>query len=632
MPVASPYFAMLDGVLTHMGGAPVVRLMAADITARRFDDPGHAVTSVHKIAWPHLALSQIEGGSAEPEGVRDLFDGDAPGIMALEPADRPTALAHLIGLADPQDRRRIDTWTPIIGRDDPIPVLKALASVARKLMWQQERIGVRGYLRLADELGHADPFLAALMRPPAGVDELESGLGQASQLLYDHVIATGETGSYKNTVTALSANPAVVCELMVQLAQDDPSFLHSALAWLVPAIPELLRPFQVVLLASEPLNDGDIEELAAHGRSCVRAVLKAACDRNRLHLVLDAFISWLNSQSTLDHDDWTYWARQFGDLNPADPKTQAAVDVLLMVVGAVPTKMTHVPDSRWSAYVDGFMRAWTRPWTGDHRTALLPGMCMHLHGISWQAHPGRADGVVQLVERLIAISTPGEGTYLTQILVESLHTSPSLAADLYAKGWLEQRREEGARLPASDPEAATVTPPEPPLKAGQNADQIIGALVDAHRSGRELDQAFEPLVANGAIGDATTARTVISRLPIALLESGASPAQANAWTLALADRMANGTCGTRLATDFSRVMMESVPDEVRFVLKLLETVARDGSDGPPELTSRNRNMLTESLKDLQRVLRRAQPESTSPAGLNWVRSGPKNDPTARKTR
>jgi hypothetical protein len=645
--VAGQYFGLLDGLHTRRGAATTIRLLAAETTPRRFEEPQHALTSAKRIAGPYLALALVRDGGHDPDGVRELFDGDTPGIMALEPAERTEALIYLIKLAEAQDAARITRWTPIIGHQNPIPVVDALITAARKLMWATANARVSGYLTLATRLGHPDRFLAALMRPPERTDQLEGGLGQAAQLLHDHVIATEETRLYENTRAVLADNPAVVCALMIQLVQDKMPHLGIGLAWLVPQTPDLLHPFQVILKAAHPLDLPAIETLAAHGRSCLRAILKVASDRGRLHLVLDAFIAWLNDHSTLDPDDWHYWGRQFGDLSPADPHLRATVDVLLMVVGAAPTSMMHIYARDWPAYLEGFLAAWTRPWTGDNRTSLLPEFCKHLAGISWKAHPGRADHIVALIEQLIGVSAPNEGAHLGRSLAESLHTAPSLAADPHARNWLRDNGVEYTESPAALPQAPEVReppplpsppPPEPahipkspPVQqqgspqerqlqppgptVRELAERIVRRLVKACLDDHGPELVCGSIAREGEIQNVPTAWTVIDLLPRALIDSGKDWEVASNWT----DTLASHLCQARIGTEFAMATYRGVPEELLIRARLLDTVMRHVAGSAHALAPPDRTTLEKARKELDQVIKEVK--SKAPKDRRWFPGG-----------
>ena len=180
-------------------------------------DPTHAVQALERLERPRLVVERIRADDGDPGEVRELLDSGQ--IIDLEPDDRRKALGYLIGLGEHEDFPRIEHWLPIIAKGDPALLVDSLIDTAKRLLWAPSSRRVRPYLVWAERLGCTDRFLAGVILSPDRREDLEGGLYGVAEMLYEEVIATGQTSEYGQSLVALSQNPAAVCELIARLAE-----------------------------------------------------------------------------------------------------------------------------------------------------------------------------------------------------------------------------------------------------------------------------------------------------------------------------------------------------------------------------------------------------------------------------
>jgi hypothetical protein len=631
------------GALLQGGREPswIIDRLAADVEPRRFENPLHAVQALKRFERPRLVVERIRADAADPGEIRDLFDG--PGqIMDLEPDDRRTVLAKLIGLGEPEDFARIKRWLPRIAKGNPALLADSLIDTARRLMWAPSSQRVRNYATWADHLGYSDKFLAGLILPPDHREELEGGLNAAAELLYEEVVATGRTGEYRQSLIALQRNRAVACELIARLAEGQAKHLRAGLDWLTPVEPELMRPFNMLLAqrAPRPPSRDDIEALAKDGRTCVRALLDAASRKRRLHLVLWPFVEWLNTRGALTSDEMGYWAERIGDLNPVEYDMKGALDVLRLATAARPNAMLNVAARHWTDYVDGFVDCWSiEVWNPDNRARMLTGMDSYLRGMRWEAHRGRADGMLSLTGRLTECARPQDAELLSQALYASLSQAPDLTSDPSARAWLDQAREQllpesaarttvlaqpPVRLDSSV--ASTLFSPLPALPA-EDDEAIVSRCVAAVHHGQSHENLFDGLVRTKAIGSGVDALHVVGRLYESLIAYGAAGELASDWALALAERVARGEFGPEVAAGFQREVRRTSPYEAMLRMHLLATVVDRGEDRPLDLTDDDRRRLKEIREEIDLMLRDSSQTSGLKARISSVlRRGDAGEP------
>ncbi|WP_345428456.1 hypothetical protein [Actinoallomurus vinaceus] len=622
---AFAYLERLDALLTG-GREPswIIGRLAAEIEPRRFEDSTHAVQALERLERPRLVIERIRADDGDPAEVRELLDSGQ--IIDLEPDDRRKALGYLIGLGEHEDFPRIEHWLPIIAKGDPALLVDSLIDTAKRLLWAPSSRRVRHYLVWAERLACTDRFLAGLILSPARREDLEGGLYGLAEMLYEEVIATGQTSEYGQSLVALSQNPAAVCELIARLAEGRAPHLRSGLDWLTPVKPELTHPFHMVLARSPRApSRGDIEILAGYGRNCVRALLGAACHRRRLHLVLQPFIEWLNTRGPLRPDEQSYWAERLGDLNPDDPAMRGALDVLRLATAALPNAMMNVATRDWAHYADGFVNHWEiEVWNPGNRAHLLSGMSTYLRGMRWQIHSGRADDVLSLTERLTERAAPQDAAQLIQALVTSLSEAPDLTSDPDARDWLDRMRRQYPpetvprtkfmEPPPVRPHGSAAPPLYPPARLGDEVETVVGRCIAAFHHGQPFEWVLDGLARTQAIASGTSALQVVGRLYDGLITFGTPREVAYDWAMALADRVVGGEFGQEVAADFHREVRRSSLFEAMFRINLIATVADQGMERPLDLTDDDRRHLKEIRDHTDLMLKKS-----TQTGSRWAR-------------
>ncbi|WP_067464192.1 hypothetical protein [Actinomadura macra] len=510
----------LKAAVDRLGAEAVIRSFLEDSDPRSCNDPGPAVRAVHAMITPRPRAEVT--GLAE---LRALFERPE-NVLALDHQSARRAMSRLVELAEPQDWPTIDAWWRDLAGDDFVGLLTPAFEKCRARLWSDEPGKIQTQLLIAYRYEQGDDFLAALVVPPGlPRDRVERGLSATAQAVYDSAIVSGAMAAHPRTLRSLVDHPQVMCELVAQLASSDPARLEPSMDWLGTVRakdPRVLSVLRDVLLARDPspLPLERLEGLAESGRSCVAALLEAACAVGRLPLVLQAFVEMLIEGRSIRRDESRYWADRLSGLRLSDPGFQGVIDVLLLVLGGRPDILRHLAQDAEDSYRRNFLRTCALPWPDGRGPAAVLAEILDESG-SREARLTLPDG--------------------------SEHTPPLRALLVEALGPVTNR------------------------PVGGDADAIVQDLVAGYRQGMTAERCLDGLGPDS--WPAVLAVTVVCRLEPALVRQGVMPRSARRWSAALVRHLTSGRWDHDHARDFSARLLERVVADMKGRLSLLHAVA-----------------------------------------------------------
>jgi hypothetical protein len=576
--------------------------LARDSEPRKFEEPAHALASLHGFFLPAVVSAGLDAGDVPHADIRRVFETGQ--VRELPAARRTQLLERLISFADPQDAGLIIQWFDEIAVGDPGELLAQVAIACRGPLWSAGSAELaRDYLPFMSQRGLADELLGRLAaRPDPGPEDQEPGLDAVGQLLADFVIGTSAgPASYPRTQRALAANAAAGAALLTSLAASRSPVnrsLESAARWLEPVAGRVVRPF-VSLLGDalgrgtpEPVDTAALSELNRDGgHASVRCLLRAASYRDRLHLVLPGLASWLVwaqvERSPVTEQASRYWREMTMELTPASPDEAAWLDLVLLATRNEPRALLsgEYGQPQFSQRLAAAWRELTvaaegRDRGGNAADALLERALIGVLGrMPWRADQAQTAAVRHLARSLTAdVSRPR----LVSVVLDAR-------------------------------EALRYMPP------GAPPDRIAQACARAYAERLRSEQAGEALSQSGAITSAAQATEVLDSLHRALLAADARDSSYT-WVIDFAAMFAKGIFGEKIAADFPTFAARSLSDQILFRIKLLEAVARNtGPDAPPAIDAPLADYLDRNRQDLEAVIRDARKRQSRGVVPGWIR-------------
>ena len=553
---------------------------------------------------PPSCSNAVRNGSAQLADVRAVFTRSR--ISELSVSGRQTLLAELIGFGDPHDWPLIQQfWDSVVG-DDPTVMLPALVSSCRRLLWTPSPSrAIREQLTLAANHGLLDDLLAELITLPDSELELAGGLSAAAQLLADWVLGAPDDG-FPRTQRAMAGNQLLACELLAQRAGSEQE-TRAALGWLGPPLRDFLHPFSVVL-GDVPGSVGqrEVGQLAHYNVTCLRALLLAASNGGRLHLILPAFADWL-LRSTLerggmDDVESRYWHELAWALSTADTASQAWIDLSLLVSGNDPRYIREAMD--WPSqerYDECLTDAWAKLAVGGGPAAddlLTRGFIRYLDQSRWTADGKLVDVVVDLTTRLTA---GGPRERLEAAVAERVAGKPEAARRELAKIWLAKVR---PAAPDTGESGILLSLREPPPDVTEA--QLAELCVRGYRADLNAGEICQALADSQTIVSGTSAADFLEamRPGLSAVRAQQNPAEFLLWFIG---RFADGTFGPHVAEDFRRVAVQDARYEIGYRLDVLYIAATGGQQGaPPKLSDADIAALDWIPRSFSQILREAK--------------------------
>lgn len=596
-------------------------LAAMTEPARKFDQPQHALDSLREIDLPAVVLDAARNGTAKPDEIRQVFASGR--ITELPPGRRKQLLARLIVLGDQQDWEAVAQWFSPIAGEDAGDMLDAIATTCHKLLWSAKASPlVRQYLILAAHYGLEDKLLARLMIGPKTAEALRNGAGAAAALLSESVLAApGSAAGYSLTQQAMKANPAVACQLLMQLA-GSAGGAGPAITWLEPVLGDSLRPF-VVVLGDPPGTVGwqALGVLAGMGVSWIRTLLQAASYGNRLDFALPGFTRWLAANAAdkgpPDQTIRQYWRNTIGALTPRTVSARAWTDLALLITGSDPVSLLADLEDRPQFYAS-LVGAWEElaaeaEGADATMTATLAG---YLSQRPWTASMELAADVTDLVGRL---TEDGRRRQLEVVVARMLAATPGVTSWDFAARWL-------TGMDAARPGTA-----ESLRYTAVDATQaeIAESCVQAARQGMHARDVGLALADSGAVGSGARAAAVLEALRRALPKTPMGPERVKRWQAVFVELFTGGAFGDRVAEEFPELTIVNAFNEIEYRLILLRVTASGGNpDVPPALSDAAVDELEKLRKFAGSIIRDAKKRS----GRGPFRRGGKPSPAAQGAR
>jgi hypothetical protein len=565
----------------------LIAYLANDSEPRKFEEPAHAVESMHEFLLPSVVVERIDTGDATLDDIRQLLQTSR--VRELPVPRRTQLLKKLIAGADAQDMGLIIQWYDELAGDDTGAMMTDVVIACRSQLWAAGSATLsREYLRFMTWRGMTDELLTRLVaRPDPGTDPAR-GLDAVGRLLTEFVV-TSVTGpdSFPGTQRAVEGNAAVAAALLAGLAASrelDSRSLEAAVAWLEPTADRVVRPFVSLFRdafpgrgsAPEAVSAAAIEDLDHCGEhASVRYLLRAASYRNQLHLVLPGFASWLLAVSVergrATGNDSRYWRDVAMELTPATMDEAAWLDLALLVTGNEPRvllagKYSQPQFSRQLARVWRELTARAGGRGGAAADKVLEDALIAFLGrVPWRTSQAQTEAVLPLVRALI--EDAARPRLMTVVLdpLEMLRQMPSGAAP----------------------------------------DEIARACARACKAGLSHRQAREALARSGAITSAEQAAAVIEHLHRELAAVGARD-ESFRWPTEFAAMFAAGDNGQPPVTDFPVLSAVRYSEEMMLRIILLDTVVRRSPPGaPPTIDAKLIKYLEDNRRFLDEVIKEA---------------------------
>ncbi|MET7328900.1 hypothetical protein [Nonomuraea sp. NPDC005650] len=294
------------------------------------------------------ALSVIhrldDGVSAEEQraAVRD------PSFERLTQAQRTELLRCLVERAEPEDLAVLDTHWPSVA-----PV--ALALAGRRLAVRDPHLA-RAYLRLADQHGRRDDWLAGLLDQPAVPDEAAIPL----------LVPGGPPGLL--TCAALLARPLALYRLITQLVAENSA--EDLRAWVrqytardfADSCPTWLLAYASVLRTPpKPPPEATLTSLHDVGGDMAYVILlRAAADASRVEVVLQPapYSHLLGLARGPAAPARVELAKLLSDIGQAPVEAGALLDVLAVLLGVEPRWALAAEGHAVRRYASSFLRVW----------------------------------------------------------------------------------------------------------------------------------------------------------------------------------------------------------------------------------------------------------------------------------
>lgn len=584
----------------------VVTELAADVPARKFEQPQQAVESLRMINLPFRVLATVQGGSVNLSDLRLAFAGSR--VLELPADGRLRLLEALSEHGDPGDWPVLRHWLEPIAGQDQDAVLRVLIPVGRKVLWAvkpEEEIVSEG-LDLAIGRGLADDLLAALIRPADVVTRLPQAVELAANLVNTMVFAGGPaaTGSFPRTRAVLAGHPVLACELLAGFAAagfDGPRFLR----WLEEVSPA--APFWVFSVALGDsrgvLKEDSVSELARFGVDCVAAMLRAASSSGRLDHVLPGFLRWLANRDLGAAGEQRYWQPRLPVTPaPGDAQTRARLDVALLMVSGSPSALPP-PAGRagFPEYHEAFAETWgslrrSRNQFDEVRSATC--LARYLDVQPWAAERVQAASVVDLVKRLVSGKTK---PVLDGALAGALADSPGAGRWDFAAEWLALARKDDPGV-VKDGILASLRGVRP----GTQPSQVAALCVRALREGIPAKAALAELARSGAIDSGAVAVAVINEVKRVFGPADPGWADAAKWLNRLAGMVAKGDFGEPARSGFRDTMSTQARQELWLNMDLFFSAVLGSSGGPLELTDDERADLTRVGDSVEEIMKKAR--------------------------
>lgn len=577
------YLRDLRRLLHEHGPAEVIAHLAKETEARRFDEAGEAVRALHKVKARLERRRMLPHGTASPQELRNWLDGDD-----LAPQEAEACLRGILRLPEPdrQDLLRVTRWLPkVLERTGWEPWRQSLIGMISRLLWLEEdgpvvgmsdrTLGLEEDRPLYDLLSHlrrheVDDFLAQVLRArPRPPQPEPSGrrLARAARLL---LTGSGhDLAGLPHTQQILDGDVPLMLALIAELlAGSGGAEFQSAFVWVQDRLPEELRTLVTRLADPHDFEDISIDEvalLAGYGIGSLLLMLNIADQCRKFRYVGEAFLQWFIRQQHTGPIDNVHWGKELWLLEPKDPVTQAAVDVMLLAADRQPRWITDVPPQEWRDYQGTFSFAWERPWADKER--MVEGLADCLRHQSWQDIPNRFEDVRRLLDELGLLSVPAIRYALEH-------------GRLHEPWDTEWRQEAPSR---SAPDKTQVLPPQdgaPPAVPGQSpaldrkhAQQALDFIVEMFQRSEHPETTYALLSQKHLLVNSDVAVEVVERLPLRIQQWHGSGITGQQWADALIEYLSTGRFEPNVpAADFQRAylrrIMERMSDENRRLQKL----------------------------------------------------------------
>lgn len=584
----------------------VVTQLAADVPARKFEQPQQAVGSLRMINLPFRVLAAVQGGSVDLSDLRLVFAGSR--VLEL-PADGQLRLLEALSVhGDPGDWPAVRHWLEPIAGQDQDAVLRVLIPAGRKALWavKPEEEIVRESLNLAGGgRGLADDLLAALIRPADAVTRLPHAVELAANLVNSMVFAGGPagTGAFPRTREVLAGNPVLACELMAGFAAAGFDGLR-CLRWLGEASPA--APFLVFSVAlgdnRGALKEDSVSALADSGVDCVAAILRAASSSGRLDHVLPGFVRWLANRDLGAAGVQRYWQASLKPLVPGDVQTRAWLDVTLLMVSGSPSALPP-PTGRpgFPAYHEAFAETWgslrrSRNQFDEGRSATC--LARYLDVQPWASERAQAASVVDLVKRLVSGKTK---PVLDGALASALADAPGAGRWDFAAEWLALARKDDPGV-VKDGILASLRGVRP----GTQPSQVAALCMRAFREQIPAKSALAELAKSGAIDSGAVAVAIINEVKRVFGPADPGWADVAKWLNRLAAMVAKGDFGEPARSGFRDAMSAQARQELWLNIDLFFNAVLGSSGGPLELTDAEREDLTRVGDSVEEIMKKAR--------------------------
>jgi hypothetical protein len=577
--------------------------LARDTEPRKFDQPQYAVDYLRDMDLPFVVLAAVQQGRADPREVRQLFAQSR--ITELPPEGQLAVLEQLLGYGDTNDLQAIGQWWQQIVGNSANDLLPTFATVCRQLLWaaSPKRELLQEYLVLARQTELEDPLFARLLARPDAAAEWPAALAYAAQLVRERVLAVGATREHPLTLETLAGSPALVCELLAQLAnahQDATEAIH----WLAPAVPGLLPPFAIVLTGTAgEVSAQAIAQLAFQGTGCVGALLQAALQTNRLDRVLPGFVTWLCAQGALDPQERRHWYDLAWHMSPGDPVSRAWLDLGLLALAERPRFLLQqavAGQTDWSAYCRCFTRAWlnlsrTQARFDDEQFTVTLARHLTEQEQVWAKEEGVAASIVEITKPL---TQSGQRRVLLAAVATSLNAVPDATRWKFARKWLAQVvREDPEILRVGTLIALRSLPP------ASSSEKIARLCIRSLKEGIPATDGGAALAKSGAIDSASAAIALLAALRREVQTTGGPEHMAEEVPRWYSGMFASGVFGEQIGAAFRELMPRVASAEIWHQLRLLYETACGGRGQPPKLKEEDRHGLEEIEKVVSQILR-----------------------------
>jgi hypothetical protein len=604
----SNYLRLLRDIRGHRTGgdelSELISVLAHDATAGDFAQPQDAITVLRDFDLPFIALGAVRDGTAQPADIRAVFAGQRFGELGIE--GRQALLSALIGFGDPQDMPAIRTWWEAAFATSGFAAVPVLVQVCRRLLWSQAPSrAVADYLTLAAGYKLLDAVLADVTAFPESPDEQSGGVRAAAQLVADWILSDPYP-DFPLTLRSLAANPAVVSELLAQLAGSEGP--RAALAWLEPVMGDFLRPFSIVFGDTRDTIDRfQLDQLARYGIGCVGALLQAAFHSGRLNLMLGGFSSWLAVDGlrprTSDPAETRYWYEQCWALTVADDESQAWLDLALLASGNQPRFLLNTVYGPYSRdYCEILAIVWPDLVAGAGQAAddlLTDRLVVYLEGTNWTSDPLKVDTVVLLAGLL---THDGYREDLASAVTNALLDNPEATRRGAGHEWLSRVRPD-YKDPRSGDVLALLRRPHAGFTEQDLADLCARGCyegVDPEDVGRALAEAV-------AIDSGVAALRLLDLVRVSTYDVQTQGLEPHEWLKSLATFLAGGSLGDRIAEELRPVAVRAAYRDFVYRLDILYIAATRGRpDSQPELTSEEVRYLEWIPKSVDYILREAR--------------------------